>query len=271
MRGVRRIELRGLVVATWTIALLACHTRTPIEAGTPKSNEGPLEERTQLVTVVTDDWDTFRATLRRYERDGEEWRQVGMPVAAVIGRNGYGWGSGLHGEGAPPGRDGPPKREGDGKSPAGVFGIGAAYGYAEAQPALSLPYTQATEPLRCVDDPESAHYNSIVSMAETAVDWKSAEHMRRDDDLYVLTLVVEHNTDRPKPHGGSCIFFHLWNGPDVGMSGCTAMSMDTLQELARWLKPGAAALVALPEAEFQEMRQSWDLPSENSHQATQLR
>ena len=240
-------------------ALGGCHARPSVESGLSTS-AAPLDERTQLVTVVTGDWDSFRATLRRYERDGEEWRPVGVAVEAVIGRAGYGWGRGLHGDGSPRGRTGPEKREGDGKSPAGAFAVGAAYGYAEERPELSLSYTQATGVLRCVDDPKSAHYNAIVSAEETEVDWRSAEHMRRDDELYVLTVVVEHNTEDRTPHGGSCIFFHLWNGPDVGMSGCTAMSIDALEELAAWLQPGAAALVALPEAEYEAMRGVWGLP-----------
>jgi D-alanyl-D-alanine dipeptidase len=220
----------------------------------------PLDGKTQLIAVTTAGWNSFRARLWRFERDAGEWREVGEAVDAVIGRAGYGWGRGLHGNGAPEGRTGPTKVEGDGKSPAGVFEVGAAYGYAEAQPRISLPYTQATAMLRCVDDPGSTHYNTIVLSNEVEVDWSSAEHMRREDDLYVLTIVVEHNSQEPEPGGGSCIFFHLWKGPDVGMSGCTAMSMGALEELAEWLKPGEAALVALPEKEYEAMRVPWGLP-----------
>ena len=242
---------------------MGCHHAKSGESDVPDAPRSPLDGRQQVVAVVTDDWDSFGATLTRFERDGREWRQVGPEVAAVIGRAGYGWGRGLHGNGAPEGRTGPIKVEGDGKSPAGVFGIGAAYGYADEAPDLSLPYAPATATLRCVDDSTSAHYNTIVSADEVEVDWQSAEHMRRDDDLYALTIVVEHNTPAPQPRGGSCIFLHLWNGPDVGMSGCTAMSMNALEELAVWLKPGAAAVVALTEADYQAMRVAWELPPIN--------
>jgi hypothetical protein len=43
------------------------------------------------------------------------------------------------------------------------------------------------------------------------------------------------------------------------MSGCTAVAMPALEELARWLEPGAV-LVALPEAEYEALRISWRLP-----------
>lgn len=177
----------------------------------------------------------------------------------MLGRNGYGWGRGLHGDGPPPGAEGPLKVEGDGKSPAGVFGIGTIYGYAAARPEAQLPYEQASNALRCVDDPTSPHYNRIVSKEDTAIDWSSAEQMRRDDELYILAIVLEHNTGPVEPGAGSCIFVHLWNGPDVGMSGCTAMAMSDLGELADWLEPDAV-LVALPRREYDALRSVWSLP-----------
>ena len=149
---------------------------------------------------------------------------------------------------------------GPAETPAGVFDIGTAYGYLATRAGVSLPYVQATPSMRCVDDPASRHYNRIVSTEDTKVDWKSAEHMRRDDELYAIAIVVEHNTTRVAPGAGSCIFIHAWKGPGIGMSGCTAMPMDTLEAFARWLKPGAAALVALPRSEYAALRREWRLP-----------
>lgn len=218
-------------------------------------------DRTQLVTVISDRWNQFQATLRRYERSpGERWKPLGQPIDVVLGREGYGWGRGLHGSGAPEGRPGPVKREGDGRSPAGVFGLGTAYGYASTPEDLALPYIQATADLRCIDDPRSSHYNDIVSTADTEVDWQSAERMLRSDELYVLAIVVEHNTQPTIANAGSCIFLHLWQGPDRGMSGCTAMSMSALKELASWLRPEAGVLVALPRSEYEALRRPWGLP-----------
>ena len=217
--------------------------------------------KTQLVTVVSDEWDGFRAELRRYERlPGKEWQASGAPIEVVLGRGGYGWGRGLHGGGAPAGRPGPLKREGDLRSPAGVFEIGEAYGYAAAHEGLSLPYAQATPELRCVDDPASRHYNHIVSTASTPIDWKSAEHMRRKDDLYAMAIVVEHNARPVEPGAGSCIFIHAWKDPNNGMTGCTAMPMSTLEAFAKWLRPNAAVLVALPRSEYDALRRPWRLP-----------
>jgi len=220
----------------------------------------PGAEPTQLVTVITEGWNDFHAQLQRYSRDAKgAWRTEGAPIAAVIGRAGLGWGRGLHGSGAPAGLAGPEKREGDLRSPAGRFALGQVYGYAEGDPRVALRYQPATPELRCVDDPESAHYNQIVALGETHADWDSAEHMRRTDALYELAIVVEHNTRDRVPGEGSCIFLHVWAAPETPVTGCTAMDRESLETLAHWLRPGAV-LVSLPRTEYDALKGPWGLP-----------
>ncbi|HEX4353646.1 MAG TPA: L,D-transpeptidase family protein, partial [Polyangiales bacterium] len=184
-----------------------------------------------------------------------------------IGYAGYGWGAGLHGRGAPKGRAGPNKHEGDGRSPAGVFAIGQAYGYAPAErEGLQIAYRTSSAADRCIDDSASAHYNQIVSSDEVAVDWHSAERMRRDDDLYELAIEIGHNRATAREpaaaDGGSCIFLHVWSGPNSRVTGCTALDKEQLREIARWLQPNSAVLVALPRAEYAALRRAWELPDE---------
>ncbi|HKU38145.1 MAG TPA: DUF1287 domain-containing protein [Polyangiales bacterium] len=224
------------------------------------ADRGPIAAlRTQLVTVVSDDWNATRATLRRYEREpGRTFRAVGRPMRVVLGRSGYGWGDGLHGSGAPQGRSGPLKREGDGRSPAGVFELGTLYGYAE-RAASRLPYQRATAALRCVDDASSPDYNRILEEPATPR-WKSAEHMLRSDALYELALVVAHNQSPIRSGHGSCIFVHVWQDANTPVTGCTALDAGELRELVGWLQPNAAVLVALPSAEYASLSRAWGLP-----------
>src|SRR5215207_5369730 len=89
----------------------------------------PLARARQLIVVTTRGWDDVPGTLRRFERKGTRgaWAQVGREVPVAVGRNGLGWGAGVVDAG---GAEGPTKREGDGKAPAGVFALGAAFGFA---------------------------------------------------------------------------------------------------------------------------------------------
>lgn len=59
---------------------------------------------------------------------------------------------------------------------------------------------------------------------------------------------------------GSCIFAHVWSGPDVPVSGCTALAERDLRRMLEWLTPDAAAWVALPQAEYGALRSEWGLP-----------
>ncbi|HVV81833.1 MAG TPA: hypothetical protein VHE35_02095, partial [Kofleriaceae bacterium] len=174
--------------------------------------------------------------------------------------NGLAWGRGLHGDGAPA-RPGPVKAEGDGKSPAGIFDLGGAWGYAAAAPAgARLPYTAATASWQCVDDPASSHYNRLLDASAVAVDWSSHEDLRRDDDVYRWLVEVKHNA-AATPGAGSCIFLHVWRGPGTSTAGCTAMDEPRLESLLVWLDPAAhPRFVLLPAADYAAVWQPWALP-----------
>ncbi len=217
------------------------------------------EAARQLVTGIIADWSSTTVTLRRWHRDGGAWIADGDPWQGVIGKTGAAWGSGLHGDGAPPGHDGPVKREGDGKSPAGAFAIRGTYGYAaDPPPHTVLPYTQTTADWQCIDDPASSHYTWIVDRSRLAIDWTSAEPMRRRDELYTWVIDIAHNR-AAAPGGGSCIFFHVWRGPKSATVGCTAMPEPKLTKLIGGLDATAVYLL-LPRTEYEAFAAPWGLP-----------
>jgi L,D-peptidoglycan transpeptidase YkuD (ErfK/YbiS/YcfS/YnhG family) len=213
----------------------------------------------QLLVVVAEGWSGPAAVLQRYERDRPQapWRPVGAPLAAVVGRNGLGWGLGLHG--TPPPQQAV-KREGDGKAPAGLFRLGTAFGYAKAA-ATRLPYLALTAGVECIDDAAHPGYNTLADRSGVARDWSSSERMRRDDELYRLGVVVEHNASpRPIPGRGSCIFLHVWRGPDAGTAGCTALSAADVESLLGWLDPAARPLLLqLPAEAATPLLSDWGL------------
>lgn len=222
----------------------------------------PLAAANQLVLVVTPDWNATTGTLRSYERlaDGG-WREVDRAADVTVGRNGTAWGRGLH-----PRQPGAIKQEGDGRAPAGAFAIGIAFGYPE-QVRTALDYRPMQASHWCIDVPASPHYNRIVDSREVGADAVngSTEPMRRDvhadgDQRYKLGFVIEHNADG-QPGGGSCIFAHLWDAPEVPTAGCTAMGEGRMRELLDWLDPQLRPVfVLLPASEHARLRQAWGLP-----------
>lgn len=200
----------------------------------------PSETR-QLVIVTTTDTKATTGELRRFEQTRGAWKRVGPVIPVSVGKGGLGWGIGLH----PNRNDGPLKREGDGRSPMGIFPLGTVTGYAPAPPpGTKMPYKEATPALRCVDDPESDRYNQLTEAPSNGPPpWRSDERMRRDDALYEWTIFVEHNVKPRRAGAGSCIFLHVWRAPGDPTVGCTAMARADLESLVKWLDPAARPLL----------------------------
>lgn len=225
----------------------------------------PLDQARQLVLVTAEGWQSTTATLRRFERASTDrsWVAVAPPTPVNLGRNGLAWGRGLHPDEY---RRGPVKREGDGRAPAGVFRLSAAFGDANALPALEssakLPYWPVTADLKCIDDPASAHYNQLVDTRQgIPVDGLSHENMQRDDGQYAVGIVVAHNATPPVVGAGSCIFIHVWRASGAPTAGCTAGDRDQIVALFSWLDAARQpVLVQLPEREYRLYRRRWALP-----------
>lgn len=198
----------------------------------------------KLVVVVSDGWRATAGKLRRFQRDPGGWRAVGDLVPVVLGSGGLAWPE--------------DKREGDRRSPAGRLELGDVTGYDDAPPGLTLGYRRASASLRCVDDPRSPAYNTLAERADGGAAWSSDEPLRRDDELYRLTLFVRHNPARIPGHG-SCIFLHVWRDADSPTVGCTAMALPALRALVLWAD-ATTELVQLPRAEYRRLQRAWDLP-----------
>jgi L,D-peptidoglycan transpeptidase YkuD (ErfK/YbiS/YcfS/YnhG family) len=196
-----------------------------------------------------------------YLNDGE-WKQVQAATPVGVGRAGSAWGVGLH----PRQTAGPIKAEGDGRSPAGVFRIGEAFGYAASE-RTALSYKGMGESDYCIDVSGSPLYNRIVdarAVGQTAISG-STEPMRRDihadgDIRYKLGFVIEHNA-QGAPQAGSCIFAHLRRSPDEPTSGCTSMDESAMRALLGWLLPERhPVFVLLPQSEYARVKAEWNLP-----------
>lgn len=254
-----RIDWWPLLALPLLALLSAC---TSVSGG--RIDAPPLRDARQLIVVVTPDWNASAGTLRTFERDsGGSWRAAGLETPVTVGREGIAWGTGLH----PLRADGPVKREGDGRAPAGIFEVGEAFGYADAA-QTALPYLAMDEHDYCIDVADSPLYNRLVDVRDVgaAAIEGTTEPMRRDvhldgDQRYRLGLVIRHNAAR-RAGGGSCIFAHLWLAPGVATAGCTAMDDAAMRALLAWLRPAATPrFVLLPRPQYAALQRDWDLPA----------
>ncbi|MGA9121063.1 MAG: L,D-transpeptidase family protein [Bacteroidota bacterium] len=217
----------------------------------------------QLVVVTTGGWDSPTGSLFSFERAnlGDPWTAKMAKTTVNIGRSGLAWGSGLQGRPLP---DGPQKHEGDGKSPAGVFRLGAVFGYAPADSTrfLRMRYIVADSTCECIDDTNSEYYNSLIEPRTAAPkDWKSSEKMGKSGIAYRWGVIIEYNTNPRIPGKGSCIFLHVSEGAGVATTGCTALEEKDLLSLITWLDPGKdPVIVQLPRTEYERFATPWHLP-----------
>lgn len=211
-----------------------------------------LKSARQLLLVTTPGWNSHRATLAWLERsaEGAPWNAVRPPLKAAIGRAGLAWG---YSERARRSEREPLKAEGDGRTPAGAHRLGVPFGFKRPQ---KTPYLEIKSTTVCVDDPNSRHYNTVVDSALTPVDWKSAEKMR-EIEVYKSGFLIDYLSNRSS-RAGSCIFAHIWSGPDSGTAGCLAVQEDVIKDLQAKLRPEAhPAVVFLPEEKLASWRTCW--------------
>jgi L,D-peptidoglycan transpeptidase YkuD (ErfK/YbiS/YcfS/YnhG family) len=203
----------------------------------------------QLLAVQSPSPASITAQLSRYERSSTPsgWRQISHAIPVTLGRTGLAWGRGLHTN--PDTSSLPIKQEGDGRSPAGLFQLPRAFGYAPPSPAtadIGLPYIHLSETTVGVDDPHSLFYNQLTDDRHPLKDWSRSEVMRRPDGQYEWGLEVAHNLPpSATPGAGSCIFLHIWSAPGRPTEGCTALSRDDMRSILTWIKPGALLLQGL--------------------------
>ena len=231
----------------------------------PSQHRGVLDSSLQLIVVTTTDWSSVDGHLQMYQRSSAEvpWQAEGGPIAIVVGKGGMAWGIGLDPLKAMRGPTDPVKREGDYKSPAGIFRLGDAFGYAPREPdGWKVRYLPITPSTRCVDDPQSRFYNQILDSSAVDVDWKSAEQMRDVGEAYRWGLVVDQNPRPAHPRGGSCVFVHIWGGAGSGTEGCTAMPESHIKAILAWLRPQAnPLLVQMPLRQYQQTARYLHLPA----------
>jgi D-alanyl-D-alanine dipeptidase len=234
----------------------AAPAKPPATLPVPEPYRDILANAQQAVLVTTPGWNNVDGTLQRFEKKDGHWERDGEKVPIVVGKSGFGWDGITE---PPPASAQPIKKEGDGRSPAGIFKITELFGFQSSLDS-KVPYRPLTESVECVDDASSQSYNQIVDRKEIPnPDWNSSEKMRTID-VYKVGAVVDYNSPKV-PRAGSCIFLHIWKGPGHGTAGCTAMEENHVQEIIQWLdEKRQPILIQLPQPMYDRVREIWQLP-----------
>ncbi len=202
----------------------------------------------QVVVVSGRDWDSQRAVLRRYAREGLGWRQVGRPVPAWVGRNGF----------AAAAR----RQQNSAQTPAGTFSLPLAFG-ARAAAGVDLPYRRITADTYWPYDPRDPRtYNVLQSTRSRNARWRDdgqwSERLVDYGRQYRFAVVIGYNlpsstyragngesrTRNPvRTDKGGGIFLHVWRQRPT--AGCVAIPLPAMRTVLRWLDAGRNPLVVI--------------------------
>jgi len=214
----RKRKMLGFLLLSALLLGAGCSSDTP--GDTPLALSEAEVTGDQLLLVVADTPDTSLARLYVLERTATGWEPRFAPLPAMVGRNGI----------APRGE----KREGDGRTPAGVFPLEFAFGYSPAIDSR-MPYRQATEDDIWVDDVNASDYNTWAKRGGSSA--ASYEAMKRQDHRYRHGVVIGYNRNPIIKGRGSAIFLHVWLENGETTTGCVAVDEVELIKILAWLDP----------------------------------
>jgi len=165
-----------------------------------------------------------QAKVYAFEKKDGTWEEV-LYTDGFVGRNGIS----------------SSKKEGDGETPAGVYGLSRAFGVAP-DPGSRTPYTQLTKDDFWVDDVNSKYYNQWVKGYVEDKDWTSAEDLSSETVAYKYAMVINYNMDPIVKGNGSAIFLHCSTGGAT--AGCVSVPEDKMIELLGFIDENTKIVIA---------------------------
>jgi L,D-peptidoglycan transpeptidase YkuD (ErfK/YbiS/YcfS/YnhG family) len=165
----------------------------------------------ELVCVIGSGGSDCTVSFHKKDKDGN-WRQI----FSTDGDNGS---DGITYQ----------KREGDGKTPAGLYSFTLAFGL-KSDPGAYLNYRKITEDDYWIDDINSPLYNTWVNAKDTPGEYTS-EHLIDHSPSYNYALNINYNPECV-PGLGSAVFLHCYNGSGY-TTGCIAISESKMKTLVK--------------------------------------
>ncbi len=133
------------------------------------------------------------------------------------------------------------KREGDGKTPIGKWRFLRAFYRADRlkRPKTKLPMFPIHKNYGWCDMPWDNNYNRFVHLPYSG----RSERLWRDDHLYDIIVVLNHN-HIPRIHNyGSAIFMHVEKNNYQPTEGCVALRVSHLKYMLTFLSSGSELII----------------------------
>lgn len=190
---------------------------TPTTQQPTIANTKAAQSSSQLITVVSKGGSY--AELKLWQKDSNGGWYEYASADARLGKNGM--------------TDS--KREGDGCTPTGIYGLTEAFGI-KSNPGTSLSYRTLDGSEYWVDDSNSEYYNTM-QFGDANGRWSSAEYLYGVGTAYNYSIVVNYNRWSPVAGNGSAIFLHVGTGGYT--AGCVSVSESMMVKTLNWINSGS--------------------------------
>lgn len=118
------------------------------------------------------------------------------------------------------------KKEGDGKTPEGIYYIGECFGNTLPPCEMKVPYTLIDDDDYWDGDSSSDTYNTHVKGSEKGEEWLKRgqyEHLIKYTNSYKYAAMINYNTSPAVPEKGSAIFLHIPSPGSTSSAGCVVI------------------------------------------------
>ncbi len=188
-------------------------------------------EQLLIVAAFSEDATDAWVSLHQKQSDGS-WHMI-MTSPGFIGKNGLG-----------------KTREGDGKTPVGVFRFNRAFGIAD-DPGCAIPYVKVDNDSYWSGDPrEGYRYNELVSLKELPgldLDSGDSEHIVDYPYHYQYCLNISYN-EEGTPGLGSAIFLHCLAPAKPFTGGCVSIPEDHMRFVMQTVNSSTVVVIDTYEA-----------------------
>ena len=182
----------------------------------------------QMLVVAAFNEEATDAWISLHEKqDDGSWHMV-MTTPGFIGKNGLG-----------------KTREGDAKTPTGVFRFNRAFGIAD-DPGCAISYVKVDNDTYWSGDPrEGYHYNELVNLKDLPgldVESGDSEHIIDYIYHYQYCLNISYN-EEGIPGDGSAIFLHCFGPAKPFTGGCVAIPEDHMKFVMQQVDENTAVVI----------------------------
>ena len=184
----------------------------------------PAAQNANQIFVVAQLGEKTTAWVSMHVKDSHgDWQQI-MTTPGFIGRNGLG-----------------KEREGDNKTPVGVFKFDTAFGIAE-NPNCLIPYVQVDENFYWSGD-WNCNYNKLVDIRDCPnLDTANSEHLVEYNPHYTYALNMGYNSECVVGKG-SALFLHCFGTHKTWTGGCVAIPTEKMKFVLQNVTPDCVLVI----------------------------